>query len=107
MNTPEGHVKKCVKKLLKSHVLNGQTYVHWPVQTGYGAPTLDCVGADRGRPFAIETKGPGQVLTVRQEVTKNDMEKAGYRVFIIGQVKLGEGDYSGMGELAAWLLLHS
>lgn len=34
--TPEGKVKAAVKKLLK---LYPDVYAHWPVQTGYGAPT--------------------------------------------------------------------
>lgn len=111
MSTPEGHVKDMVKKLLKKHIDSGQVYVHWPVQTGYGAPTLDCVGTCRGKSFAIETKAPGKSLTPRQELTRSQMEAAGVAVFIVGEEKYTpyEGGqhypYSGMTELEAWLLL--
>ena len=112
MNTPEGHVKACVKKLLKRYIDEGYVYAHWPVQAGYGAPTLDCNGSCRGRSFAIETKAPGEKLTPRQELTKQQMEAAGIKVFVIGQQKYegwdlvaGSYPYSGMADLDAWLLL--
>ena len=42
---PEGKVKDRVKRLLKKY----GCYQFWPVQTGYGAPTLDCLGCHNGR----------------------------------------------------------
>jgi hypothetical protein len=101
--TPEGKVKKQVKGLLEDH----GAYQHWPVQAGYGAPTLDCVGCHRGAFFAIETKAPGQHLTPRQEFTKAQMELAGAKVFVVGEAQL-ENDpdtwqYTGLAELETWL----
>ena len=79
MATPEGAVKRKVKALLKDY----KVYQFWPVQTGYGAPTLDCLGGHRGVAFAIETKAPGKKLTKRQLKTRDEMEAAGYTVFVI------------------------
>ena len=98
MSTPEGKVKDKVKKLL---TLFG-AYQHWPVQTGFGAPALDCNGIHVGRGFAVETKAPGKKLTPRQELIKRDIEAAGGVVFVVGE-KLAGKSYSGMRELAHWL----
>lgn len=78
--TPEGKIKAKVKKLLAAH---DDLWAHWPVQTGYGAPTLDCTGSSRGRAFAIETKAPGKKLTPRQELTVENMHLGGVKVFVI------------------------
>jgi hypothetical protein len=77
--TPEGKVKTKVKKLLNEF----HCYQFWPVQTGYGAPALDCIGCHQGRYFAIETKAEGKALTPRQKLTKIDMEAAGATVFVV------------------------
>lgn len=111
--TPEGKVKLAVKKLLKQYP---NTYSHWPVQTGYGAPTLDCVGSVNSRllaggvSFAVETKYKDD-LTPRQRLTKAAMERGGVTVFIIGQYVYsgfdGKGeDYSGLAEFDSWLRRH-
>jgi len=99
MSTPEGKVKTKVKALLKK---NG-CYQFWPVQTGYGAATLDCIGCYMGLYFSVETKAPGKHLTPRQELTREAMEKAGATVFVIGEYQDADGEYSGMDELAEWL----
>lgn len=105
MPTPESKVKLQVKKLLKEF----HCYQFWPVQTGYGAATLDCIGCFGGRFFSIETKAPGKKPTPRQELTMADINAARGAVFVIGEkiVALGNGEftYSGMEELRAWLLL--
>lgn len=95
MSTPEGKVKDQVKKILAMH--RPYCYAHWPVQNGMGAPTLDCVGAIYGHAFAIETKAPGNVMTVRQRVTADIMRKAGVRVF---EIDGRDGSY---GDLLWWL----
>lgn len=109
MSTPESKVKVKVKALLNDY----GAFHHWPVQTGYGEPTLDCVGCHRGKYFAVETKAPGQKLTPRQELTKERMEQAGAKVFVIGQqefpyppMRASQFGYthSGLMELEAWLL---
>lgn len=118
MATPEGKVKGKVKRLLQQY----GCYQFWPVQTGYGAPTLDCLGCYNGWFFGIETKAPGKHPTPRQWLTIEDMEEAHGKVFVIGEYKRGdlikapsrfhakkdllcEEEYSGLGELEAWLLM--
>ena len=77
--TPEGKVKAKVKAMLKE----AGAYQHWPVQTGYGAPALDCHACLRGFYIAIETKAPGKKPTKRQEITCREIETAGGTVFIV------------------------
>jgi hypothetical protein len=79
--TPEGRVKDAVKALLKRY----KCYQFWPVQTGYGASTLDCIGAVRGQAFAVETKAGKAKLTARQEVTRDEMTEPGadMKVFVV------------------------
>ena len=78
--TPEGRIKRRVSQILKRA---DSCYYFMPVQTGYGAPTLDYLGSSRGRAFAIETKAPGKVPTMRQEAIIQEMERAKMRVFVI------------------------
>lgn len=103
--TPEGKVKERVKKILKP--FKPKLYAHWPVQTGYGAPTLDCNGAINGRAFSIETKAPGKHLTPQQEATKAEKEAAGIKVFVVGEKLMDDGYYTGEAELFSWLKAHS
>lgn len=94
--TPEGKVKSAVKKVLTDSKQWGKIYQFWPVQTGYGAATLDCLGCYQGRAFAIETKAPGGKLTARQKLTIREMEAADMEVFVIdGEV--------GIRSLEIWL----
>lgn len=101
MATPEGKVKEKVKRLLKKY----GCYQFWPVQSGYGAPTLDCLACAFGHFIGIETKAPGKRPTPRQKLTIEDMKEAEATVFVIGEKLLDDGTYSGMGELEAWLLM--
>ena len=91
--TPEGKIKAKVKKMLADYPV----WTHWPVQMGYGAPTLDCVGTFNGKFFAIETKAPGEKPTPRQEITIKEMLTAGGAVFVI------DGRPSHMLRLLLWL----
>ena len=112
-STPEGKVKAKVKRLLKKY----DCYQFWPVQTGYGAPTLDCIACCQGHFIGIETKAPGKRPTPRQLLTIDDMKEAGAAVIVIGEWKKGQEiggkgtgivcneEYSGLGELEAWLLM--
>jgi len=119
MSTPEGKVKAKVKRILKKY----DCYQFWPVQTGYGAPTLDCIACANGHFIGIETKAPGKHPTPRQQLTIDDMKSAAATVMVIGEYKRGdtvrvatqtppyhkdivvEEEYSGLGELEAWLLM--
>ena len=77
--TPEGRVKARLKARLKT--LPEPIYQFWPVQTGMGAATLDCLLCYKGRFHAIETKAKGKHLTPRQEIVDNAIREAGGVVF--------------------------
>lgn len=99
--TPEGHVKSKVKRLLEEY----KAFHNWPVPTGYGAPMLDCVGCLNGKFFAIETKAFGKKLTPRQQLTAQQMEAAGGKVFVVtgDEVEDDPDTWVGWLELEAWL----
>jgi hypothetical protein len=77
MRTPERILKDEVREYLKSI----GAYFFMPVQTGYGATTLDflvCVG---GEFIGLETKAPGKKPSPRQEMVMRQMEAAGGKTF--------------------------
>lgn len=53
--TPEGLVKRELRKLLKEI----GAYAHWPVPVGYGRSTLDALICYRGRFYGVECKREG------------------------------------------------
>lgn len=71
--TPEGKLKKQVKEYLTER----GAYYLMPAGSAYGKPGLDFVGCYKGRFFAIETKAPGKIITVRQAGTATLMRRAG------------------------------
>ena len=77
--TPEGKVKEKVKKVLKE----SGAYYHMPVQNGMGKTSLDFICCVKGRFLAIETKTEKGQLTLRQQVTIDEMQKAGAIVLVI------------------------
>ena len=77
--TPEGKVKEKVGKALTAL----GAYRFMPVQNGMGAPGLDFYCCIRGQFIAIETKAPGKKLTMRQELTAENIAQAGGKVFVI------------------------
>lgn len=77
--TPEGKVKAKVKNVLNAY----GCYHFWPVQTGMGARTLDCLGCHNGRAFAIETKAPGKKMTPQQASIATRIEDSQCKVFEI------------------------
>jgi len=88
--TPEGKIKDKVKAVLKKH----GAYYFMPVQTGYGASTLDFLVCHKGNFIAIETKAPGKKLTARQEVIVNDIAAAkGWTVTIDGEALINNLDF--------------
>ena len=93
--TPEGRVKARVKRGLKTLPLE---YEFWPVQTGLGAATLDCLMCYRGRFIAIETKSTGKKLTERQHITRDRIAAAGGLVYVVNGL-----DCSGPMEAWRWL----
>lgn len=76
MMTPEGRVKAEIKKYLESI----GAYQFWPVQSGFGAATVDCLACIKGKFLAIEVKRPeGGKLTGRQRNTLQKVADANGR----------------------------
>lgn len=78
--TPEGKVKARIKEVLDKAPT---TTYFMPVQTGYGAATLDFLGCSAGRFFAVEAKAAGKIPTYRQEYTIRQYAAAGGAVFVL------------------------
>jgi len=85
--TPEGKIKRMVQKVLAEFFDDNLTgaglYSYWPVPTGFGASSLDCIVCYRGHFIAIETKAPGKKPTPRQELTIAQIQHGGGMVFVI------------------------
>jgi hypothetical protein len=79
MMTPEGRVKAKLKKLLAA----SGYYQFWPVQTGYGAATVDCLACSNGVFVGFECKALGKQLTPRQQTTMRAIRKAGGETWLI------------------------
>jgi hypothetical protein len=79
MATPEGKIKAKVSAALKRL----GAYKFMPVQNGMGAPALDYYCCYMGHFVAVETKAPGKHLTTRQELTAEEIWKAGGLVFVV------------------------
>ena len=79
MMTPEGKIKKKVKEVLKRY----NCWTDWPVPSGYGKSTLDCIGCIGGYFFSIETKRPGGKPTTLQEACIARIQSAGGRAFVV------------------------
>jgi hypothetical protein len=80
MTTPEGKVKKAVKRILDP--LKPRVWYDMPVPGGWGKSTLDFVGSAYGHPFAIEAKALGGKATPRQHATIRALEAAGVQCFV-------------------------
>jgi hypothetical protein len=83
----ERSVKLAVKKRLKEI----GAYQHWPVQSGLGAPCLDCHGCYQGHYFAVETKAPGKKPTPLQNITIASIRAAGGIVFVVDTIEKANG----------------
>lgn len=95
--TPEGRVKKQVKKILGNF---WGVYYRMHVPTGYNAPGLDFECCVNGYSLYIETKAPGKWLTGRQRETARQVFVAGGAVFFISE-------QDGLRALLKWLLAHA
>lgn len=81
MATPEGIVKREVKKVLAKYgdLING----FWPVPSGFGESHLDYVGCVNGHFLSIETKAPKGKPTPRQFRRIQDVVLAGGLALVI------------------------
>ena len=75
MTAPEAKVKAKLKRALKA--LPFPVYQFWPVQTGMGASTVDCLICTGGKFLAVETKAPGKHPTPRQRMLIEQIDEAG------------------------------
>jgi hypothetical protein len=98
MSTPENKVKARLKRRLKEE-FGDSVYQFWPVQTGMGASTLDCLLCYEGKFAAIETKQQGKTMTPRQETCRDAMVRAGAAVFCVDDAVSIEGAIE---TIAAW-----
>lgn len=78
--TPEGKVKRAVKKVLSEYP---DAYVFMPVVSGFGKGSLDYLICYRGRFIAVETKAPGKKPTARQGQMIAQIKRAGGTVLVI------------------------
>ena len=70
----EAHVKKKLREWLKEI----GAYQFWPVQTGRGAATIDCLICHKGQFYGVETKRPGvKAVTHRQDCIMREIAEAG------------------------------
>lgn len=72
--TPEGKVKARLKANMKARFPDHYSFM--PVQTGYGAATLDVIYCIEGFFVSIETKANGGKVTARQAGTMGIIRKA-------------------------------
>jgi hypothetical protein len=78
--TPEGKVKASIRALLAQYEPRME---YWPVPSGYGKPSLDCLLLYKGEFIGIEAKRPGAKPTRLQSVTISQIVAAGGRCFVI------------------------
>jgi hypothetical protein len=79
--TPEGKVKAMVKERLDKEFPDHYRFM--PVQSGFGATTLDFLICIDGLWVAIETKAPGGKLTPRQDTVIGAIINAGGLVQVV------------------------
>ena len=85
--TPE----RRTKAKLKAFLLERDAYAFWPVQTGYGASTVDCIVCDRGKFIGIECKREGvEEPSARQKIVMKQMRKAGAKTWLVTLDDKGE-----------------
>jgi hypothetical protein len=72
-------------------------WYHKPVQNGMGKPCLDYHCCFHGLYFVVEAKAPGEDPTKRQEITIEEINRAGGQVFVVSNDE-------GMAALESWLI---
>lgn len=77
--TPEGEIKRDIKRYLDSI----GAYHFWPVQTGYGKRTVDCLCCYKGQFYGFEVKKPGGKPTPKQTIILDDICKAQGKAYYV------------------------
>lgn len=95
MSTPEGNVKKAIKKLLAERGIynaskagdfpeNSEGYYYMPGQSSFGVSGIpDFLGHYKGRFWAIEAKAPGKKPTGFQQLQIGAIDISGGAVFVV------------------------
>ena len=86
-----------VKEKLKDHLRKQGAYWFMPVQTGYGATSLDFLCCSLGEFVAYECKARGGKLTPRQELVARQINAAGGNVFVVTLDEDGELEFKRCG----------
>lgn len=81
-STPEGKVKKAIKKALDA----SGCWQYWPVPSGFGRRTVDVLGLHKGDFFAVEAKAPGKKPTRQQEAELAKITSEGGITFVFDNV---------------------
>ncbi len=89
--TPENKVKQMVRGVLdefSEDIQIGQFHVKtlyqfWPVPSGFGASSLDCIVCYYGLALYIETKAPKKRPTPRQDLTIAEIVGSGGMTMVI------------------------
>lgn len=79
--TPEGKVKARVRAIINKHP---SIYSFWPVPSGYGESSVDCILCLRGRFIGVEVKAPGKRPTARQQTMLERISTAGGQALVVG-----------------------
>lgn len=82
--TPEGKVKKEIKAYLDEI----GAYHFWPVQTGYGKRTVDCLACIKSKFWAIEVKAPGKHPDKFQLTLMDDITRKGGKAICVDDVRI-------------------
>jgi hypothetical protein len=78
---PEARVKAKVKEALRQR---GFVWQFWPVQSGYGEATVDCLALNYGRFYGIECKREGiRKPTPRQAAVMARIRAAGGVTYLV------------------------
>src|SRR6516162_11494599 len=89
MHGPEYYVKKKLRERLREQ----GAYWFMPVQTGYGATSLDVLACVMGEFVAYECKARGKKMTPRQELVARQINAAGGKVYLVMLDEDGELEF--------------
>jgi len=94
MHGPEYKTKAKLKDYLRQH----GAYWFMPVQTGYGATSLDFLCCCVGEFVAYECKARGKNLTPRQRLVARQIIAAGGKVYLVTLDDAGELELNVVGQ---------
>ena len=87
-----------VKQKLKDYLRQRGFYWFMPVQTGYGATSLDFLCCCVGEFVAYECKARGKNLTPRQRLVARQITNSGGKVYLVTLNDAGELEFNVVGQ---------